>query len=134
ELVKCIDLRPEDGAAALAQAIFTELRSGNAAPEAGWAQGVRSEIDLQPARPGAPIEIGPDDVVLVTGGTRGVGLKLARALAGKGAQVVLAGRSAPEGAGFFAQWDVTRPAGGALDAARAKFGKFTALVHAAGVT
>ncbi|HEX9577780.1 MAG TPA: type I polyketide synthase, partial [Myxococcales bacterium] len=136
DLIKCIDLRPEDGGAVMAQAIFTELRSGNAVPEAGWAQGVRYEIDLQPARPGAPIEIGPGDVVLVTGGTRGVGLKLAQALAQKGARVALAGRSAPvtQLPGPFVEWDVTLPAGAALDEARAKLGKFTALVHAAGIT
>ncbi|TMA29644.1 MAG: aminotransferase class I/II-fold pyridoxal phosphate-dependent enzyme [Deltaproteobacteria bacterium] len=135
ELVKYISLRREDGAAAMAQAIFAELRSGNAAPEAHWANGVRYEPDLRPAAVGAPIDIGAGDVVLVTGGTRGVGLKLARALAEKGAAVVLAGRNPPdaEAPGLFVRWDVTRPAGSALDAARARLGKFTALVHAAGI-
>jgi 8-amino-7-oxononanoate synthase len=136
ELVKLIDLRPEDGPAAMAQAIFAELRSGDAAPEVRWAGGARFEPDLQPAKSGTPIEIGADDVVLVTGGTRGVGLKLAQALARKGAKVVLVGRSAPAAGapGFFVKWDVSRPAGTALDEARAKLGKFTALVHAAGIT
>jgi 8-amino-7-oxononanoate synthase len=137
ELVKCIDLRPEDGKAAMAQALFTELRSGNAAPEAGWAEGERYEPDLAPAPAGQPIEIGEGDVVLVTGGTRGIGYKLGLALAQKGAAVVLTGRTPPAALGprmLFAQWDVTRLPGAALDEAREKFGGFTVLVHAAGVT
>ena len=137
ELVKCIDLRPEDGAAAMAQALFTELRSGNAVPEVGWASGVRYELDLLPAPAGEPLEIGASDVVLVTGGTRGVGLKLAQALSQKGAAVVVAGRTPPAALSprmLFAQWDVTRLPGAALDEARQKFGGFTVLVHAAGVT
>ena len=137
ELVKCIDLRPEDGAAAMAQAIFTELRSGNAVPEVGWAEGVRYQTDFAPAPSGEPIEVGERDVVLVTGGTRGIGFKLAQALAQKGAAVVVAGRTPPAALGarmLFAQWDVTRLPGAALDEARQKFGGFTVLVHAAGVT
>ncbi len=137
ELVKCIDLRPEDGAEAMAQAIFTELHSGNAVPEVGWAQGVRYELDLAVAETGEPIAVGPADVVLVTGGTRGVGFKLAQALAQKGAAVVVAGRTPPAALGprmLFAPWDVTRLPGAVLDEARQKFGGFTVLVHAAGVT
>jgi 8-amino-7-oxononanoate synthase len=136
ELVKCVELRLEDGAAAMAHALFAELRSGNAVAHVRWAQGSRLEEELQPAASAEPLEIGAGDVVLVTGGTRGIGLKLAQALLDKGAKVALAGRSPPdalpEGA-VFAQWDVTRPAGAALDAARAALGGFTAVVHAAGI-
>ncbi len=136
ELVKCVELRLEDGAAAMAHALFAELRSGNAVPLVRWAEGTRFEQDLRPAASGQPIEIGERDVVLVTGGTRGIGLKLAHALLQKGAKVALAGRTAPgtlpEGAAFV-QWDVTRPAGAALEAARAALGPFTAVVHAAGI-
>jgi len=137
ELVKAIELRVEDGVAKLAQALFAELRSGNAAPEVRWRGGQRFEPDLVPASKGNPLELGAGDVVLVTGGTRGIGLKLAQALADKGAAVALAGRtppaSLPAGA-VFVRWDVTRPAGPALDEARARLGKFTAVVHAAGIT
>ena len=137
ELVKCVELRTDDGAAAMAHALFAELRSGSAAPEVRWAGGIRYEPDFAPAPSGEPVEIGAGDVVLVTGGTRGVGLKLAQALAARGASVALAGRTPPAalpGGAVFVQWDVTRPAGAALDEARERLGKFTAVVHAAGVT
>src|SRR5205823_83185 len=67
ELVKCVELRVGDGAPAMAQALFAELRSGNAAPEVRWAGGKRYESDLVPAAAGEPVEIGSGDVVLVTG-------------------------------------------------------------------
>jgi 8-amino-7-oxononanoate synthase len=137
ELVKSVEMRTSDGADAMAHALLAELRSGNAAPEVRWAGGTRYEPDLQPAVAGEPVEIGSGDVVLVTGGTRGIGLKLAQALSAKGAAIALAGRTPPAllpERAVFVQWDVTRPPGAALDEARAKLGKFTALVHAAGIT
>jgi 8-amino-7-oxononanoate synthase len=137
ELVKCVELRIDDGAAAMAHALFAELRSGNAAPEVRWAGGVRYEPDFAAAARGDPADIGAGDVVLVTGGTRGIGLKLALALAERGASVALAGRNPPAALparAVFVRWDVTRPAGPALEEARAKLGKFTALVHAAGIS
>src|SRR5207248_6474914 len=84
ELVKAIDLDPKEGVEAMADAILSELRSGNASPEVGIRGGVRYEPDLLPAAGGEPLSFGPGDVVLVTGGARGVGAKLAIALAGPG--------------------------------------------------
>src|SRR5581483_362442 len=101
-----------------------------------WAAGTRYEPELQAVPAGEPVEIGAGDVVLVTGGTRGIGLKLAQALSDKGAAVALVGRTAPAALpprSVFVKWDVTRPAGAALDEARAKLGKFTAILHAAGI-
>ena len=147
ELVKAVDLDPADGAEAMADALAAELRSGNAAPEVGLRGGRRYEPDLAPAQAGEPLSFGPDDVLLVTGGARGVGAKLATALAGSGCALALVGRRAPDaeveatlssvraagGRAVYVQWDVTAPAGTALEAARAELGAFTALVHAAGV-
>ena len=145
ELVKAIDLDPQDGPDQMADAILAEILSGNAATEAGWQRGVRVEPELQPLQQGPAFAVGPDDVALVSGGTRGVGGKLALSLSRSGASVVLLGRSAPdaqlvaqlqaEGARFaVVQWDVTQPEGGALEAARRELGGFTLLVHAAGVS
>ena len=147
ELVKAIDLDPADGAEAMADALATELRSGNAAPEVGLRDGRRYEPDLLPAEVGEPLSFGPDDVVLVTGGGRGVGARLATALAGSGCALALVGRRAPDaqveatlsavraagGRAVYVRWDVTTPAGTALDTARSELGAFTALIHAAGV-
>jgi len=60
ELVKCVELRTDDGAAAMAHALFAELRSGSAAPEVRWAGGIRYEPDFAPAPSGEPIEIGAE--------------------------------------------------------------------------
>ncbi|MCB9665585.1 MAG: aminotransferase class I/II-fold pyridoxal phosphate-dependent enzyme [Alphaproteobacteria bacterium] len=92
-----------------------------------------------PADPTATAPVGSDDVVLVTGGTRGIGLDLGLRLAALGAgRVLLLGRSAPgPDAGLAAfpqvevvQADVTDAA--ALAAAVGDRG-ITVLVHAAGV-
>jgi len=147
ELIKAVDLDPADGAEAMAEALAAELRSGNATPEVGLRGGRRYEPDFAPAQPGEPLSFSSDDVVLVTGGARGVGARLATALAGSGCAFALVGRRAPDakveatlssvraagGRAVYVQWDVTAPAGAALDAARAELGAFTALVHAAGV-
>jgi 8-amino-7-oxononanoate synthase len=80
--------------------------------------------------------------VLITGGTRGIGTKVANAIIEAGGSVVVVGRSAPgaEAAALVTahpnralaiQADVTDRAG--LSAAVADVGAITALVHAAGV-
>jgi acyl transferase domain-containing protein len=147
EMVKAIDVRLEDGAEAIARAIARELRSGNAAPEVGLAGDERFEPDLEPAGSGEEIAFDPGDVVLVTGGGRGVGAKLAVGLARSHASFVLCGRSPRDsrvdetvraietagGRALYVQWDATQAAGDLLDEARKELGPFTALIHAAGV-
>ncbi len=147
ELVKVVDLDVNDGAPAMANALLAELRSGNATAEVGYQRGARFEVDFGAAPAAAPLALGPGDVVLVTGGSRGLGARLAEAAARSGAAVIITGRSARDakaeatlaaiykagGRGEYVQWDVTTPASSALDAARAALGPVTALVHAAGI-
>jgi NAD(P)-dependent dehydrogenase (short-subunit alcohol dehydrogenase family) len=60
--------------------------------------------------PGTALELGLDDaVVLVTGGTRGVGAGISRAFSRAGAQVVVCGRTPPEDASGFHPCDVRAP-------------------------
>ena len=123
DLIKAIDLDGADGHEAMALAILAELRSGNAVAEVGWRRGTRYEADLVPAPAGEPIALGADDVVLVTGGARGVGARLADSLRRAGCRVITAGRSAPADL----EWDVCKPLERALP-------EVTAIVHAAGVS
>lgn len=85
-----------------------------------------------PDTAGTGSPIGPEDTVLVTGGTRGIGLALARRLAHRGARVVVVGRGDIALDGLtVVRADVTDRA--ALIAAVAPHGPYTAVVHAAGV-
>ncbi len=149
ERVQRIDLDPALGAEQAADALLAELRSGNAAPEVGLGAAGRFEVELQPAEAGKPLALSANDVVLVSGGARGVGLKLAEALAQSGGAVIVAGRSAAGAqseaalsalrkrgarAAAYLKWDVASPAPAALAELRAQLGPITALVHAAGVS
>jgi NAD(P)-dependent dehydrogenase (short-subunit alcohol dehydrogenase family) len=78
---------------------------------------------------------------VVTGGARGIGAAVTRALAARGAKVTMLGRSAAAAAGLsgdphlhYAQADVCEPAslGSAFDSARASFGPIHILVNNAG--
>src|SRR5204862_7364145 len=69
-LVKAIDLDPQDGAEAMADALLSELRSGNAAPEVGVRARLRYEADYEPAAAGQPLALSAGDVALVPRGGR----------------------------------------------------------------
>ena len=82
-------------------------------------------------------------VVVIIGGTTGIGRSAARACVAAGAQVVVVGRNADNVAAAAADLgpaahaiagDATEPdtAAGAIEAARSQFGRFDALYHVAG--
>ncbi|MBD2900316.1 hypothetical protein amrb99_93200 [Actinomadura sp. RB99] len=114
--------------------------------------GVRREPVLAPVAPhGTDLPLGPDDVLLVTGGGKGISAECALALAREsGARLALVGRSDPAGdaeltanlermaaAGVTARYlraDVTDAArvAAAVAEAEAELGKVTAVLHGAG--
>lgn len=95
-LVKAVDVDVTLGAEALAQALEQELFSGDRTVEVGFTAKGRVAVALAPAAAGAAgLVLDKSHVVLVTGGAKGVGHTLAKAVAKSGATVVLAGRSAP---------------------------------------
>lgn len=92
----------------------------------------REVLGFEPASSVEDAAVGPDDVVLVTGGTRGIGLAVARRLAERGARVVVVGRRPVELDGIVSVCaDVTDRE--ALARAVAPHGPFSVVVHAAGL-
>ncbi|MDR3183368.1 MAG: 3-oxoacyl-[acyl-carrier-protein] reductase [Planctomycetaceae bacterium] len=89
-----------------------------------------------------------DKVALVTGGTRGIGLGIAEALAANGAKVALVGTNSEkmqtalaavrqhgqEAEGYLCNVAVTEEAEKTVEAVLAKFGKLDILVNCAGIT
>ncbi|MBX2796235.1 MAG: aminotransferase class I/II-fold pyridoxal phosphate-dependent enzyme [Myxococcales bacterium] len=115
--------------------LVQELVSSDTSLDVRWNGDGRSIAGLQPLQSTPPLfEPGPDHRVLITGGTRGIGLALAKRLRATGAEVVVVGRSAPDALpdGIVAvAADVTDGEG--LTSALAEHRPFTAVVHAAGV-
>ncbi|MFC3987006.1 SDR family NAD(P)-dependent oxidoreductase, partial [Actinoplanes siamensis] len=89
-----------------------------------------------PARTG-PAPVRPDGAYLVTGGTRGIGLRTARWLARQGAgTVVVCGRSGPRAAAadvLVVTGDITETAERAVVLAESRGHRLRGVVHAAGV-
>ncbi|MCY1139774.1 SDR family oxidoreductase [Actinoplanes sp. Pm04-4] len=78
-----------------------------------------------------------DKVVLVSGGTRGIGAGIAAAALREGASVVVSGRRAPAGSGaYFVRCDVSDVESGraAVAATVDRHGRIDCLVNAAGLT
>ncbi len=99
--IRCrlVDMDGSRPAAERAACILEELQAGDAEPEVGRAGGKRWLFRARPApihgSPDVPVEIGPSDVLLITGGARGITAEAALRLAtiGGGPVLVLAGRS-----------------------------------------
>jgi acyl transferase domain-containing protein/7-keto-8-aminopelargonate synthetase-like enzyme/NAD(P)-dependent dehydrogenase (short-subunit alcohol dehydrogenase family) len=151
-LVKAVDVDASLPANELAQALVDELFSGDRATEVGFTKQGRVAVSLLPmAAPAKAANLGPTSVILVTGGAKGVGLKLAKGLAKQtGATIALTGRSSPseevakacsqvKAAGAKActyhPMDVRDAASvkAAVDAVRSAHGRVDGIVHAAGV-
>ncbi len=151
-LVKGVDVEVSLGADAIAQRLVEELLSGDRTAEVGLTRAGRVAVAMRPlTRPAADLSpLKQGEVVVVTGGAKGLGLKFAKALAKSGAVVALAGRTAPteeiarataqvKAAGARACTyhvvDVRDAASvrAAVDAVRTAHGRVDAVVHAAGV-
>jgi 8-amino-7-oxononanoate synthase len=123
----------------LADRVADELLSADRTAEVRYAGSSREVQGFEPLPDvNAASPVGADDTVLITGGTRGIGLQLGLRLASLGARVLLLGRGSPEDAAAISAFptievltaDVTdRPA---LRAAAAGRG-VTVLIHAAGL-
>jgi NAD(P)-dependent dehydrogenase (short-subunit alcohol dehydrogenase family) len=100
---RVVDLAPGTEPAAAAALLAAEVRATDGLEEVGWKDGRRTTLEVVAAEAPVPAgtgpALGPDSVVLVTGGARGVTSAVARALGARGAgRVVLAGRTPlPEG-------------------------------------
>ena len=92
--VKAVDIDCVDVPGQLARTVLAEISSWDLF-EIGYRRGTRHALTAwrSPAGP-ARFDLGPGDVVLISGGARGVGFALARALAGqRGCRVVVTGRT-----------------------------------------
>lgn len=114
--------------------LISELSSFDRSVDVLYRDGIRHIAGTAAAPSETTWKAAPGEVVVITGGTRGIGRKLADRLAQDGAEVVLVGRSAPEGTlperVRFVAADVTDKA--ALMTALAGLGT-TTLVHSAGL-
>ncbi len=91
----CIDLDAEQTTASCARALDAELRRDTAEDQVAVRGDTRHVARLAhvPAPPDAHVEIRPDGAYLITGGTGGIGLRVAQWLADKGAgELVLLSR------------------------------------------
>ncbi|MEV5651261.1 amino acid adenylation domain-containing protein [Nocardia sp. NPDC052254] len=95
--VRCSTVDLEDDGDEALRRLVTEIRHGSAELRIAHRAGRRYVARLRRARPGTGIDIRSDRSYLITGGLRGIGPRVAQALAGQGAgHLVLVGRNAPD--------------------------------------
>ncbi len=120
---------------AVADLLVAEWRDADRTPDVryvGTGDALQRQVQgFEPAPEIDPVVLGPDDTVLITGGTRGIGRMLAEHLAGQGCTVLAVGRKRAEIDGVTClQADVTN-AGELADVT--KPWTITAVIHAAGL-
>ncbi|MGH9076392.1 MAG: SDR family NAD(P)-dependent oxidoreductase, partial [Acidimicrobiales bacterium] len=95
--VRCVDVDPDGDPGAMAGQLVAEVMASDALVEVGYRAGQRLRLRtvpeplVQDGRPG--IEPGAGDVVMLTGGARGITAAVAVALAGRGCTLELVGRT-----------------------------------------
>jgi 8-amino-7-oxononanoate synthase len=148
-LVKSFDVDLNLGPEKIANALVEELLSGDRTVEVGLSASGRNATMLREQSTQQPVLLTAHSVVLVTGGTKGLGLEFAQALAQKyGSTIVLAGRSLAtsealrrvKASGAKAvssvQMDTQRAAEvvAAVTAVKAQFGRLDVVINSAGIT
>jgi 8-amino-7-oxononanoate synthase len=139
---KALAYDPTMSAAQLARSALDEFASGDLTTDVRFKDGTRCVPEFRRTQKETPYAPSDKDTILITGGTRGIGLKLATALSASGAQLVLLGRSSPskeateltsasEGRIRCVQGDVLDA--DSLTRALNGQGNVTVLIHAAGV-
>jgi 8-amino-7-oxononanoate synthase len=134
---KVVEIDPDLADMDVAKAIVAEWRRADTTVDVRLTLAGRQTLRLVASEDGVALGAG---AVAITGGTRGIGARLATRLAEAGRKVVLIGRGAPDdvaaalidtGRAALVTADVTDRA--ALVAGLAAHGPFAAAVHAAGV-
>ena len=145
--VKAIALAARTSADQIASQIFDELVATDTTVEVTYASGTREVIELRLVTTDTQRRLRDGAVVAISGGARGLGAKLAVALASRHhARLILLGRgacgdellaaiAAAGGQALHVHCDVRDAAAvaTALDAGRRRFGPIEAVIHAAGV-
>ena len=140
--VKAVTLAEDAALDLRARALLSEWTSADTTVEVHIADGLRSVrgfVEVDEAHGDKALPIGAEDVVLISGGTRGIGVKLAARLQPTGAQLLLLGRSEPSAEArallgervHFVRADITDRT--ALALALAGYDQPTVFVHAAGI-
>lgn len=95
--MKAVDVDASLNVNELATHLVDELFSGDRTTEVGFTKQGRVAVSLLPmAAPAKAANLNASSVIVITGGAKGLGLKLAKALAKQtGATIALTGRSAP---------------------------------------